>query len=292
MTGHGIRGKLGSEAVLPYWLILPTLAYIAVFFLMPVFQAVLLAFRDADGQFTLRHMLRMVNDVRFFEALRYTLVLVAVIVPLQLVSALLIALLVNTRFWGSRGFLYVCAIPLGISDLAAGLIWFSLFTQHGYINSFMYAMGFIERPIYFLSPRNMGWVVGSIILAEHWRATAIVLVILVAGLQMISKDYLESAQVFGAKPWQRLWYVTLPLLKPSLQSALIIRTILALQMFAVAVAMGGRLVPVIAGESYFWYYLYRNESVASAYALLLMAISLVLVWAYIRFLRPHKGERG
>jgi len=162
------------------------------------------------------------------------------------------------------------------------------FTQHGYINSFLCALGLIDKPIYFLTPQNLGWVVGAIVLAEHWRATAIVLVILVAGLQMISRDYLEAAEVFGARPWQKLWHVTLPLLKPSLQSALITRTIFALQTFAVAVALGGRMVPVLAGQAYFWYRLYRNPNVASTYALLLMVISLLLTWGYLRFLRPRE----
>jgi multiple sugar transport system permease protein len=279
------RKALGSEQALPYWLILPTLVYILIFFLMPLSQAIFLAFRADDGRFTLQYFVRMVQDVRFLDALQYTLLLVAIIVPLQLATALAMALLVNTRFLGHRLFLYVCAIPLGISDLAAGLVWLSLFTQHGYLNSFLHAFGMIERPLNFLSYQNLGWVLGAIVIAEHWRATAIVFVILVAGLQMISRDYLEAAEVLGAGRWRKLWYVTLPLLKPSLQSALIIRTILALQMFAVVLALGGAMVPVLAGESYLWYSTYRNLHLASAYAVLLMVLSLGMTWIYLRFLR-------
>jgi hypothetical protein len=61
----------------------------------------------------------------------------------------------------------------------------------------------------------------AIVVAELWRATAIVLVILVAGVQLIPKEYGEAADVFGATPWQRFTRVTLPLLKPSIQTALI-----------------------------------------------------------------------
>jgi len=122
---------LVSEKALPYWLILPTLVWIAVFFLGPLAQAVLLAFRTGDGQWAMRFFVQMVKDVQFFDAFKFTLILVATIVPLQLVTALLIALLVNTRFRGSRSFLYICAIPLGISDLAAGLIWFSFSPSTG-----------------------------------------------------------------------------------------------------------------------------------------------------------------
>jgi multiple sugar transport system permease protein len=291
MAGERLRRALGSETALPYWLILPTIIYILVFFLVPTFQAILLAFRTGEGEFTLQYFVRMVQDFRFFDALRYTLLLTAVVVPLQLLTALGLALLANVGFRGSRTFLYIYALPLAISDLAAGLIWFSLFTQHGYINSLLYTLGTIERPIYFLSAQSLGWVFGAIVLAEHWRATAIVFVILVAGLQMIPRDYFEAAEVLGAGGWRKLWYVTLPLLKPSLLSALIIRTILALQMFAVAVALGGRLIPLMAAESYYWYYLYRNEHVAACYAILLMAISLILSGVYFRLLRPQ-GARA
>ena len=129
----------------------------------------------------------------------------------------------------------------------------------------------------------------TIVIAEHWRATAIVLVILVAGLQMISKEYLEAAEVLGARPWQRFLHVTLPLLKPSLQSALIIRLIFALQMFAVALALGGIIIPVLAGESYFWFALHFNHHVAAAYAVLLMVISAIMTGLCFRFLRT-RGE--
>src|SRR5204862_824326 len=108
------------------------------------------------------------------------------------------------------------------------------------------------------------------VLAEAWRATAIVLVILVAGLQVIPRDYGEAAEVFGATAWQRFRLVTLPLLRPSLQVALILRTILAFQVFAVAIALAGRNLPVLAEEAYRWYFDLRNPNVAAAYALLIM----------------------
>jgi multiple sugar transport system permease protein len=260
--------------------------------MMPLVNAIGLAFRSEDGVFTMQYFLQMFHDVQFVSALKYTFLLVAIIVPIQLVTALGIALLVNTGFKGSRFFLYICTIPLGISDLAAGLIWLSIFEQHGYLNSILFSLGIIDKPMHFISYQNIGFVFLAIVIAEHWRATAIVLVNLVAGLQMISKDYLEAAEVLGASHWQRLWHVILPLLKPSIQSALIIRTILALQMFAVAVAIGGNLVPVLAGQSYFWYSLYRNYHMASAYSVLLMVLSIIMTGFYLWFLRPKTEMVG
>src|SRR5215472_10190366 len=75
---------------------------------------------------------------------------------------------------------------------------------------------------------------------KRMKATAIVLVILVAGVQLIPKEYGEAADVFGATSWQRFTRVTLPLLRPSIQTALILRTVLAFEMFAIVLSIGGR----------------------------------------------------
>ena len=93
--------------------------------------------------------------------------------------------------------------------------------------------------------------------------------ILLAGLQVIPRDYFEAADVFGATTLKRTLFVVLPLLRPSLQNALIIRTIFAFQTFAVVFALAGRVIPVLAGESYNWYVANRNPNIAAAYAVTL-----------------------
>lgn len=123
--------------------------------------------------------------------------------------------------------------------------------------------------------------------AEIWRATSLVLVIVVSGMQGIPKDYDEAAAVFGASYWQRLWQVTLPLLKPSLQVALILRTILAFQTFAVAQALTGESFPLLVGETYRWYSALNNPNVASAYAMVIMAVSMLTAVIYLRALRDQ-----
>lgn len=275
---------------LPYALLAPTLVFLAVFFVYPMIQAVVLSVRDPSGGLTLRHFQTMVADTYFRGAVRNSLLLTAIVIPLQVTLALAIALLVNTRFVGHQWFLYVCAIPLGISDLAAGLVWLSIFTDRGTLNMLLLWLGLIDQPIAFLSFEEPVWLYVAIVVTEVWRATAIVMVILVAGLQLIPKDYFETADVFGATGWRKLRYVTLPLMRPALQTALIIRTILAFQLFATVIALAGRIVPVLAGEAYFQYSLYRNPPVASAYAVLIMATSMVITVAYLRLLRGREAE--
>lgn len=280
------------EKWLPYLLIFPTLLFLACFFVWPLVQAFSLAFQSSSGAPTLEHLRRMADDFYFARALRDTAVMLVLIIPIQLGLALAAALIVNSRVRGSNLLLYLYALPLGISDLAAGLIWLSIFTERGYLNSVLYSLGFIGHAVTYLSYQSPRWLLAAVVITEVWRATPLVMVILLSGLQMIARDYLEAAQSFGASRWQQLWMVTLPLLKPSIQSALIIRTVLALQVFAPVIVLTGRLFPVLASESYFWYSVVRNDHVAAAYAVLMMVLSVAVTWVYLAALRTRQEHAG
>ena len=274
----------------PYLLLLPSTFYLLLFFAWPMFQAFRLAFQADDGHLTLAYMQRMFNDVMFSKALRNTVLLITAIVPIQFILALIMALLMMERLRGSDILVYIYSIPLAISDLAAGIIWFSVFTERGYLNSVLHGLGLLDKPFLFLNYQTH-WPFVAIVLAEVWRATSIVFVILVAGLQSIPRDYIEAAQVFGANWFQRVWRVTLPLLRPSIQTALILRTILAVQVFAVVVALAGRGMTVLAAEAYRWYSEYRSPHLAATYAMFILSISLATAFVYLRALRIKEEMR-
>ena len=279
-----------AERFLPFALLLPAVAFLALLIVIPMIQALILAVIAEGGGFTLEHFERMAADVNFSDAWRNTLLLLILIVPLQIVLALVMALLINSRFRGHGFFLYVYAIPLAISDLAAGILWLAVFTERGYLNSSLQGAGLIQQPILFLSFENLPGILTAIVVAESWRATAIVLLILIAGLQLIPRDFFEAADVFGAGRFRRTIHVVLPLLRPSLQSALIIRTIFAFQTFAVVFALAGRNMPVLAGEAYVWYAANRNEHLAAAYAVLLLGLTIVATVVYLRVLGLREAE--
>ncbi|MGC8782467.1 MAG: carbohydrate ABC transporter permease [Anaerolineae bacterium] len=284
--------KLTRRADLePYILLLPSLVYLAVFFAWPMIQAFGLAFRADDGRWTLEFFRRMVGDAAFWPAVRTTLLLVIVIIPLQFILALAMALLATAGLRGSGALIYFYALPIAVSDLAAGIVWFSIFTERGYLNTVLQGLGLLERPFIFLQ-YGATWSLIAVVLAEVWRATSIVFVILVAGLQGIPKEYFEAAEVFGAGWFARLRRVTLPMLRPSIQVALILRTILAFQVFAVVVALTGDGVKVLASEAYQWYNQWRNINVAAAYAALILAISLLSTGTYLRALRTRAEAMG
>lgn len=272
----------------PYLLLLPSITFLAVFFAFPMAQAFALAFQGEGGGFTLEYFQTMISDVAFKPALQTTVLLILIIIPVQFVVALTMALLVQSKLKGAGLFLYIFAIPLGISELAAGIVWFAIFTDRGYLNSLLTGLSLLEKPFVFLAYQNTGWLLAAVVLAEAWRATSIIMVILVAGLQSIPHEYLEAADVFGARLWDKIWRVILPLLKPSLQVALILRTILAFQVFAVALAVAGRGVTLLAAEAYRWYGSYRNPHVAAALAVVIMVLSIASTAFYLWALRTRE----
>ncbi|SEV87841.1 multiple sugar transport system permease protein [Cognatiyoonia koreensis] len=277
-----------NARILPYVLILPVTLFLCLFFLYPFILVAQQAFGSSDG-WSLDNFREVVSYWKFPISLRNTLLLAAAVVPIQLALALLMATMVSRMGKGRDLVLYVWTIPLGISDLAAGIIWLAIFEQSGFLNSMLAGLGAIDKPVNFLSYQNPWIVFLAIALAEIWRATAIMLVILVAGIGLIPKEYYEAADVFGASRWKQFTRITLPLLRPSLQTALVLRVILAFEIFAVVAALGGTLFPVLMGETYAYQFDLLNSGAAAAMALIILGISIGFTLIILRILRVPKG---
>lgn len=277
-----------NARLLPYVLILPVTLFLCVFFLYPFVLVAQQAFSTGSG-FTMDNFQDVTSHWKFPISLKNTLLLAAIVVPVQVALALLMATMVSKMQKGRDLVLYVWTIPLGISDLAAGIIWLAIFEQSGFLNTMMMGMGLVDQPVNLLSYQNPWIVFVAIALAEIWRATAIMLVILVAGIGLIPKEYYEAAEVFGASPWKRFIRITLPMLRPSLQTALVLRVILAFEIFAVVAALGGTLFPVLMGETYAYQFDLLNSGAAAAMALIILGISIAFTLVILRILRVPKG---
>ncbi len=281
----------GRSRFLPYLLLAPSVLFLAALFVVPLVETIAISFSD-NGAPTLDHYRRMAGDLNFWPAVKNTFLLVVTVVPLQVAIALGMASMLQKLPRGRDLVLWIWTIPLGVSDLAAGLVWLALLQERGYLNSALAALGLIDGPTQWLTYETPGTLFVGILLAEVWRATAIVFIILVAGLQLIPKEYREAAEIFGASPWTTFRRITLPLLKPSLQTALILRTVLAFEVFAVVYAIAGRNFPVLVGEAYVWQRDNQAYGVAAAYAVLIVVISLAATVVYLRVLRSRTEERS
>lgn len=278
------------ESLVPFLLILPTLVYLVVFIGYPIVGTFQLSFTSDEGW--LGNFKYIFSSKDFQNAFLNTLILGAVVIPIQFVLAILFALLVNKKWRGYRTLLYIIAAPLALSDVTAALISYSIFAPNGYLNKILLSLNWIERPLYFFGYMFKSREFLVIVLTEIWRATPLVFVILLAGLQSINAEYLEAADVFGFSSWKKFFKITLPLLKPSIVSALLIRTLFAFQIFGVVWLLAGRDIPVLAGETFYWYVLRNNRHVASTYALVIAVLTFIVGWFYIGTIRSKHLEEG
>jgi multiple sugar transport system permease protein len=278
------------SAAIPYLLIAPATVFLGVLFVVPLVQTAALAFR-ADGAFSFGNFSTMAGDINFNDAIVNTFEVILLAVPLQLALAIGMAMMLRHVRVGRDLVLWIWSIPLGISDLAAGLVWLAILNDQGYLNSVLFRLGLIAAPHSWLTYETPAALLAAIVVTELWRATAIVLVILVAGVQTLPGEYLEAAEVFGATPWKRFLRVVLPLLRPSIQTALILRTVLAFEMFAIVLTLGGRNFPVLVSEAFNWQYAEQDYGVAAAYAVVVMAFSIGATLIYLRVLRTPAAQR-
>jgi multiple sugar transport system permease protein len=286
------RGRHWQGDVAPYILLAPSLALLAILVLWPMGRAFLLAFQNSAGSWTSANLHTMATDYQFRPSMRNTLLLMVVIIPIEFTVALSMALIVHSGIRGRQFFLYVWTIPLAISDLAAGLVWLSIFTPNGYLNTILVDAHLAKSGFDFLSYEHPVSMFFAVVIAEVWRSSSLVMLILLGGLQGIPKEYGEAADVFGASLRQRIQYVTLPLLKPSIRVALILRTIFAFQVFAVVIALTGQNLPVLGAQVYYWYNSYQNPNVAASLAVVILGLSIASTVIYLGLLRSRAEAAG
>jgi multiple sugar transport system permease protein len=276
----------------PYLLLIPSTLLMAALLGWPMLKGVLLAFTTDTGHVTMANWRAMAGEPHFWESVRNTLLLIVVLIPLQFALALTMALMVRAKPRFRSLHFYVWSVPLAVSDLATGLVWLTIFADNGYLNSLLHLVG-LGGGYSWLSYQHPVSLFVAVVIAELWRATSLVFIILVAGLGTIPQEYDEAAAIFGATFWQRLRHVTLPMLRPSLQVALILRTILAFQAFAVAYALAGGEFPLMIGQTYQWYAVLQDPNVASASAIVVLLVSMVPSVIYMRALRtPDAGRKA
>ncbi|HEU0164258.1 MAG TPA: sugar ABC transporter permease, partial [Thermomicrobiales bacterium] len=207
-------------------------------------------------------------------------------VTMEMVFGLIIALMLVRAFRGRGLFRSLVLIPMGVPTLVAGAAMLYFVGFNGYLNKILLQLNIINVPVYWQQSGPRGMFV--IALSDLWKATPLVVLILVAGLEAIPGDVYEAAGVDGANSWQKFINHTIPLLMPAITMALILRAIDAFRIFDIAMVLAGQAIPVMSSFVYFDYEAGQtNEAAAAAVILLLMII--VFVVAYI-FLVARRSE--
>lgn len=269
-------------------LLIPLLAYLLGFTLIPVTHATILAFTDyLSGNFpSLVNFGYIFGHFQFKEAVFNTLFITLVGLSLELLLGLGLALLLLERFRGRRFFRALMLLPLGIPTIVVASNMRYLFDTNGFLNEILYRLGMIEVPL--------NWMGGglhtlfSLVVADMWKVTPLVMLILLAGLESIPREVLEAAKIDGASYLKRLRFILLPLLKPFITMALIIRGIDAFRIFELPLALTGRTVRVMATYSFFEYREFGNVYTSAASAAILMVMILIAIGVYLKVVKQRE----
>ncbi len=182
---------------------------------------------------------RMVGDGRFWQSFLVTTIFTSASVISELLLGLIIALVLNQQFFG-RGLVRTTAIlPWALPTALIGLAWAWIFNdQFGVANDILRRLGIIETGINWLGEPTLAML--AVIVADVWKTTPFISILLLAGLQSIPADLYEAHSIDGASPWQSFRQITLPLLIPQILIAVLFRFAQAFGIFdLIAVMTGG-----------------------------------------------------
>lgn len=292
-----MTGKQRKELRLGLLYISPWIIGFSVFGAYPIVMALYYSFcdydvlRDAVWVGTLNYQ-DMVTDDVFWQALYNTLFYTVISVPLSLVLALFIAVLLNRPILGRSLFRTFFYVPAIVPLVAVGMIWMWVFEgESGLLNYGLSLIG-IKGPQWLT---DAAWTKPTLILSSVWQ-TGGAMVLFLAGLQDVPRSLYESADLDGAGPVKQLWHITVPMVSPVIYFNLVMGIILSIQEFVKPYVMmpnGGedRSALLFAVYIYQNAFQYNNMGYASAMAVVLFAMILVLTWLATKAMggRVHYG---
>ena len=221
---------------------LPAVALMIVFVIYPLIQGVHISLTNWNGYSQtykyvgLQNYRKLFTDVMFHTAFRNTLVYGFGSALIQTGLGLLYALLLQDRFCGRTFARTVIYIPVMVSQLIAGYIWYFMVQyDQGALNDIMLLLG--AEPLDWMAQGARAVVIITLINGVQYVGKT--MIIFIAGLTGIPTDYYEAASLDGAGAWQRFRYITLPQLLPALATNIILNLIGGLKLFGIVVSMTG-----------------------------------------------------
>jgi multiple sugar transport system permease protein len=181
---------------------------------------------------------RMVGDGRFWQSLWNTSIFTLASVFLELILGMAVALVLNQSFRGRGIVRTISLLPWALPTALMGLAWAWIFNdQYGIVNDILLRLGILQTGVSWLGDPTLAMM--AVILADVWKTTPFIALLLLAGLQSISSDLYEAHAIDGASAWQSFWKITIPLLLPQIVIALLFRFAQAFGIFDLVQVMTG-----------------------------------------------------
>lgn len=169
-------------------------------------------------------------DPLWWQAVRNTLVFVVVSVTLETVLGLAIALVLQWRFPANPLLRAAVLVPWAIPTIVSAKMWgWLLHDQFGLVNDLLLRLGLVSVPLAWTADPALA--MSAVIMADVWKTTPFMALLLLAALQMLPSDYMEAARLDGVNAMRRFWHITLPLIRPALVVAVTFRALDAMRIF-------------------------------------------------------------
>jgi ABC-type sugar transport system permease subunit len=282
-------------------MLLPAICIITVISLLPVLFTFVLSFTDTplfnptpQNFVGLSNYLNFLKSADFWASIWRTMYFTLVSVGLELLLGLGIALLIHAKPWGWKFLRASLIIPWAVPTIVNGAIWRWIYNaDYGALNALLYSLGIITHYQAWLTKPFT--TMNLVILADIWHSVPFIALILQAALTTIPNVIEEAARVDGASAWQRFIYIRLPLLRPAILIALVVRTVEAFRVFDIiyVISQGGPAFGTVT-ISYLTYlesFTYGHLGSGSALSFLISAITIVMAFIYIRILYRPEAAR-
>ncbi len=286
----------GYRRPLAWLFVLPALAVFLLVAAFPLAQVLFYSFTNATLAATepwrfvgfANYLELLFHDPDFHQALITTLVFAGVSVTLETLLGLAIALLLNQSFPGRAWVRALVLVPWAIPTVVSAQMWrWMLHDIYGVLNLLGVSLGLLPHKVAWLSQPSTA--LPTLIAVDVWKTTPFMVLLLLAGLQVIPRDLYESAEIDGAGAWQRFRTITLPLLWPILTVAVIFRTVDALRVFDLVYVMtgGGSRTETLAVYTRRVLVDFQELGYGSALSVLILLLILGFAVLYARRLREE-----
>ncbi|WP_394874192.1 carbohydrate ABC transporter permease [Clostridium neonatale] len=274
-----------NEWMWAYALVAPTIIGLIILNIIPIFQTLYLSFFKS-GDFGkgnvfvgLENYSKMISDPQVWNAVGNTLKYTIIVVPATVAIAMILAVLLNSKIKGKGVYRTIYFIPMVAAPAAITMVWKWLYNnQFGLINHILSKFGL--GPVNWIDDPKVALI--SIAIIGIWSTVGYSMVLLIAGLQEIPKDYYEASSIDGATPVRQFFNVTLPLVSPTLFFVMVTSIIQAMQVFDVIYMMIDVTSPAYDKTVLLVYLFYNNsfkyadKGYGSAIVMLLLAIIMII----------------
>ena len=268
-----------------YWFVLPYLLFFLLFVAYPLVFSFILIFHRWNivtpmEWVGLKNFQRLFTDPQFFRAMRNTFVFLLIHIPLQIVIALGLSLLLNSKIKLRGFFRAVYFLPVVVSGVVVTILWQNLYSfDAGVLNTMLTSIGFPRIP-WLIDP---GFAMSSIAIMATWKNVGIYIVLFLVGLQNIPKEIYESASIDGANKYSQFFKITLPMLNPTMVLIVALSTIGGFSLFIEPYVLtgGGPLQSTLSGMLYIYnqafYFGHMGYAATLGFVFALVILAVVLL---------------